>query len=236
MKASTSHSLALLPTELAQTILSLLPDSFTLRALVLSASPFYRAFLTAQNLILNAVLHNEFSEGVLPDTMAARMSSYVRPRNEKEIEEFLSQYQPELQPLPESWSLSDSLKLSRISRSVRYFTDDYAAALVVNPVTGIQDEQPMPLTRTEMVRIERALYRFEVFCNLFRRTDIMSSIMPGDLEEQQHLFLRKFAPWENEQLGCIYHYLWSCLSICMAHPIRKCSAPITDTSSFQRRG
>ena len=233
MDYSTSHFLASLPTELAQAVLSFSPDSFTLRALVLSASSFYRTFLTAQNLILNAVLHNEHAGGVLPDAMAALMSSHVQPRNKKEIGEFLFQYQPHLQLVPESWSLSDSLKLSRIRRSVRYFAGDYAATLALNPVTGVHDEHPKTLTRTEMDRIERALYRFEVLCNLFRTTDIMAGIMRGDMDEQQHLFLRKFAPWENEQLGCIYHYLWSRLSIRMAHPLRKCSAQSTDTSSFQ---
>ena len=217
MNSSTSHVLVSLPTELAQAILSFSPDSFTLRALVLSASSFYKAFLTAQNLILNVVLHNEYCEGVLPDAIAALISSHVQSRNEEEVEEFLSQYKSELQPVPASWSLSDSLKLSRIRRSVSYFAEDYAVTLTGNPVTGVHDEHPMTLTRTEMDRIERALYRFEVFCNLFRTTEIMASIERGDMEEQQTLFLRKFAPWENEQVGCIYHHLWSCLSIRMAH-------------------
>ena len=218
MDYPTSHFLASLPTEPAQAILSFSPDSFTLRALILSANSFYRAFLTGQNLILNAVLHNEYSESVLVDAMAAVMSSHVQPRNKKEIEEFLYQYQPELQPVPESWSLSDSLRLSRIHCSVRYFAADYAATLVMNPVTGVRDGYPMTLTLTETDRIERALYRFEIACNLFRETDVMAGTMRGDMQEQQHIFLRKFAPWENEQFGCIYDYLWRRLSIRIGQP------------------
>ena len=55
-----SLSLVSFPTELAQAILSHAPDFISLRALTLSNSFFYHAFLTAQNLILNKIVSNKF--------------------------------------------------------------------------------------------------------------------------------------------------------------------------------
>ena len=75
------------------------------------------------------------------------------------------------------------------------------AALTKRPVTLSRSIA----TRQEICRIERALYRFEIYCNIFRESPkAQYSSVYG---EQKRLFFSNFAPWENEQLGCIHDFL-----------------------------
>ena len=69
-------------------------------------------------------------------------------------------------------------------------------------------------TRQELRRIERALYRFEIYCDLFREIpNERSSTIPSAINsEQSQLFFAKFAPYENEQLGCIHDFLVRAIS------------------------
>lgn len=53
-----------------------------------------------------------------------------------------------------------------------------------------------------MIRIQRAFYRFEVYCNLFQNPERF------DFREQRDIFFLKFSDWENEQLACMYDYLF----------------------------
>lgn len=62
----------------------------------------------------------------------------------------------------------------------------------------------MPLSTNEVTRIERSLYRFEIYCNLFRDS-AQFTFAPGP--EQREAYFSKFSPWENEQLACVQDYL-----------------------------
>ncbi|KAH8582380.1 hypothetical protein B0O99DRAFT_603455 [Bisporella sp. PMI_857] len=63
-------------------------------------------------------------------------------------------------------------------------------------------------TQGETARIKRALYRFEIFCNVFRRT---RPRVPVPDEYLDH-FCCRFSPWENEQMGCIQDFLFRLVS------------------------
>ncbi|KAL9122316.1 MAG: hypothetical protein Q9187_001125 [Circinaria calcarea] len=206
------------PTELAQAILFHAPDFISLRALTLSSPFFYRAFLTAQKLILNKVLSNEFraSRTILPDALTTFTSARLSLQSDSQIRDdqiksFLLNLHP-ITALPEIWSLSDFWALSTTHDHVKYFANDFAITLSANPLTGASHEVPSALTPTEMDRVERALYRYELYCNLFGknhgygRLDWPDQRRP-DFRDQQRMFFGKFAPWENEQLATIYEYL-----------------------------
>lgn len=61
------------------------------------------------------------------------------------------------------------------------------------------------VTRQEACRIHRALYRFEIYRNLFCQSP--AKVQSSVYGEQNELFFSHFAPWENEQLGCIHDFL-----------------------------
>ncbi|KAL6366094.1 hypothetical protein LRP88_00190 [Fusarium phalaenopsidis] len=64
-------------------------------------------------------------------------------------------------------------------------------------------DSPQNGRTAEWERIERVLYRFELFRKLFGRFHQSE----GKLKPLAKSFFQKFAPWENAQLGCIHDFL-----------------------------
>ena len=61
-----------------------------------------------------------------------------------------------------------------------------------------------------MDRIERVLYRYKLYCNMFGKKHTDGRLHSRD--RRRMFFLNKFAAWENEQLATIYEYLFRKLS------------------------
>lgn len=61
------------------------------------------------------------------------------------------------------------------------------------------------LSSTEYLRFCRAFYRAELFFRLFRGAEQATAGTFENAENQ--LFFSRHAPWENEQLGCVYDFL-----------------------------
>lgn len=214
-----------LPIEIAQIILSHASDARSLRALVLSTSLFYRAFLANRRLIIQDVLHNEFRPSILPYALATLVSSHYSPQPEPHVGVLLDKllssqreavdFTREFWSLPDSlprknsteqatevWSLSDLFDLSRTHEDVGYFARDFASNTEVL-------KEPTP---SENDRIEQAFYKYQLFCNLFRKREGRRYSLGGSRDHRK-LFLDKFSPWENEQLASIYEHLFGKVSI-----------------------
>ncbi|MCJ1283012.1 hypothetical protein MMC26_002339 [Xylographa opegraphella] len=195
------------PLELTQLILCALPDAVTLRALVLSHSSFYRAFVAGRHLITLQVLLNQISPDLLPDALAVLKSSRLKPWSRESITEFLTSYHGKrFSPSP-AWTISDAVPVSMLHDDISFFMADFVSmALAVHPVTGVPDVFPSPLTSREEFRISQAFYRFELYCNLFRERGWKDDRFRP--EEQQAIFFDQYSPWENEQLACVHDYLY----------------------------
>ena len=61
----------------------------------------------------------------------------------------------------------------------------------------------------ELQRFKRALYWFEIYCNVFGqdRKRILSKYKKYDPVEQREKFWDRFAPWEVERLACVFEHL-----------------------------
>ncbi|KAL2220436.1 hypothetical protein M432DRAFT_638579 [Thermoascus aurantiacus ATCC 26904] len=94
--------------------------------------------------------------------------------------------------------------MGKLYDHVHYFATDLASkALAKNPVSGESDIAPTPPSQSELTRIERTLYRFEIYCNVFRGP-------PNTfLSLRRRWFFFQFSPWENEQMACIYDHFVS---------------------------
>ncbi|KAK1768774.1 hypothetical protein QBC33DRAFT_577229 [Phialemonium atrogriseum] len=195
-----------LSVELVRMILSVVPDVASLQAAALSCPLFYRAFLEAETAITAQVLLNQIDISVLPEAMAASESSSLRPhdtepKNGQVIVDFVTQNLRQRPTPPRSWSLRKALRLGRLHVYMDGLAKKFAmAALTKRPL----NRSKSIATRQEICRIERALYRFEIYCNLFRESPKAQSSVYG---EQKQLFFANFAPWENEQLDCIHDFL-----------------------------
>lgn len=83
-----------------------------------------------------------------------------------------------------------------------------------------------PVSKTEWERIERVLYRFELFRKLFGRFhDSAAKLTP-----LVKFFFQNFAPWENAQLGCIHDFLAREVGQGMSHQLLS----MTRSSPFLR--
>ena len=172
----------------------------------MSCPLFYRAFVEAETAITTEVLLNQIDVNVLPEAIGASASARLRPHDtdpkfREAIVDFASQYLAQRPPLPRSWTLREAFRLARL----HFYVDSIAKKLAATAL----DEPPLNCSKSiatcqEMCRIERALYRFEIYCNCFRESPKTQSSVYG---EQKRLFFAHFAPWENEQLGCIHDFL-----------------------------
>ncbi|KAJ2971411.1 hypothetical protein NUW58_g9426 [Xylaria curta] len=200
-----------LPVELLREVLEFLPDVSSLYAAVLSCSLFHSAFLGADETITTKVLLNQIDPNVLPEALVAFESAQLHPHNadpkcREDILDFVAQNLQQ-RPTPyRSWSLRKAIQLGRIHSYVDTFAREFA--LIALSKCHLKQFN-IPPTLQELCRIERALYRFEVYCNLFREIPgrRFSSIPSTIYGERKQLFFAKFAPHENEQLGCIHDFL-----------------------------
>lgn len=209
---SRSSPIERLSVELVRMILSAVPDVASLQAAVLSCPLFYSSFLEAEGEITAQVLLNQIDISVLPEAMVAFGSSSwhlrgTNPKNREVLVNFISQDNFQRPTPPRSWSLRKALDLGRLHIYVDSFAKKFAMATLTKHTLN---QSNTVATHQEMCRIERVLYRFEIYCNLFRE---FPKALSGFYEDQalydelQGLFFANFAPWESEQLGCIHDFL-----------------------------
>jgi hypothetical protein len=116
-------------------------------------------------------------------------------------QDFISQHFDARTAIVPDFTFSDALALSKMHSHVSYLAEDFASRSLS---LQLFEYAAPPVSESEMLRIHRALYHFEVYCNIFR--DFERPIF--DLDEQRVIFFAKFSPWENEQLACIHEYLY----------------------------
>ncbi|KAI9814496.1 MAG: hypothetical protein M1832_005902 [Thelocarpon impressellum] len=210
--------LCLLPAELRLCILKALPDTASLRSLILASSSFYRSYVDAASLVVPAVVRNEIPASVLPHAEATWAASRLPPRSVASLRAFLADYSPyrELRSLP--LTLTEALEWSRLHDHVRHFADDFGHSVLSSHPSHGESEACLPYIRplsdAEAARFSRAFYWVELYYNLVRQ-DRPRVVRETHLtsKEQQEGFFDKFAPWELEQMGCARDYLDRKLSV-----------------------
>jgi len=209
-------SLECLPVELKLVLFCALPDIPSLKSLVCTASSFYHTFIDSQSLIVATVLSHEVHPDVMPEAVAVWEASIIKPWSKEQVQDFLKQYRDSNpSPTHPSWTLSDALRFSNLHSHIRFFAADFCSSILsVHPISEVHDPAYVPPSLSELCRIQRIFYRFELYCTLYRRQSFaQKSEDRFSPEEQQSLFFTKFVPWENEQLACIHDYLFRQLSV-----------------------
>lgn len=114
-------------------------------------------------------------------------------------------------------SIADAI--SRTHDHVEYFCERFVRErlpLMEKLMDRRLRPEDCPPSHMELFRIRRALYRYQIYCNLFFR-DVVD-LHPGRWVRQRrnaHLdryFFSPFPPWVNEQLSCVHDYLEEVLS------------------------
>ena len=214
--------------ELKQAIFSKLPQPSSLKAVVLTCSDFYHTFLGAKSLILKSVLCNEIGPDLLHDAIFAWQSRWLPPFlsfTEGTAPKLMKLYaiqNPASTSFLQIWKVRDAVALSSLHDDVKVLSKDFASLVLrTNIVTGQADPSPSPLSLLESNRIQRAFYRYERFCNLFRLSEdnpTVGVMGPG-------LALCVSSIWkslENEQVTCVRDHLLERLML------RMCSWRLTN--------
>lgn len=206
MDLKPSSALERVPLEIAQHILTSIDDISSLVSTVLACPFLYHAFTSAEEYITRQVLFQHVNPALINDAVLAYDTSHRTFWSDVDVRQILSQYFDTDKPPFLAWKLSRAIPIAKLHNDIHYLATELAShAIAKIPASEEEpDSAHMPLSTNEITRIERTLYRFEIYCNVFGRY-AQFTFIPG--AEQRAVFFSKFAPWENEQLGCVHDYL-----------------------------
>ncbi|RMD44030.1 hypothetical protein DV735_g1076, partial [Chaetothyriales sp. CBS 134920] len=221
----SSSPLERLPGELRLRVLTSIPDLTTLRSLVHASPVLHASYFHNRDTVLRTCLGREL-DGLLVDayaTLMSRVGTLGSPRTNEMIVSFLDGYKGWLSgssPCPELESISPSslrwmaafqafvarpLALRYAGSALANLREDTAADTAAAAMAGIPAESEDIddcRSRSEEIRVLRALYRFQTFCHLFGRNK-GQRVGGFDLHQIIEVFFGLFEPWEAEAVGCI---------------------------------
>ncbi|CAF9935101.1 hypothetical protein IMSHALPRED_010107 [Imshaugia aleurites] len=244
------NSLLGVPVEIKQAIFSSLPDVASLKALILTCTCLYHAFLDAASPTLTKILQAQIDPRLMRDAVTTYHSSRIPPRSRPAAQDLLRGYiqsrndllrgyirrrhdllkgyiQSRTPLVLPTWILHSALELSEMHGHVQYFAYKFISfALSHNPVSGRPEKKAASISLSEITRIQRTLYRFEIYYNVFaeprgsqclRRTTFNHDTFDHDVIVRDEYLSKGFAPWENEQLACIRDFLLEELCSCTCY-------------------
>lgn len=182
----------------------------SIKTLALASSSFYRIFIEYQSSILAHTLFKEIGSELLPNAFVVLQASQIKPWSRAAVREYLRGFPQKFDSsLPNKWTLSEALRRTKLHRCVQHFSNDFVA-FALSGIQQLHHQSTASLTPspTELHRIQRSFYIFELYCHLFRKQNGKLEKVRLNEKEQRHIFFNKFPPWENEQLGCIHDYLY----------------------------
>ena len=203
-----------LPVEVKVNILASLPDRASLLATILTSKAFHDVFLHSANIILADILLREISPSVLTDALWCWAAIPVHEGGTEAVDAFLRSYdrKSSIQAIYSLLSMNEMFVFARINSSVRYWTARFCQKLESEELFGGSVPcSPHTLTQVESERIQRTLYRYELYSLLFRTryaTSGMPSYTPDMCFEHRYLrFFSKFNALEIDQFITVYDLL-----------------------------
>jgi hypothetical protein len=208
MARFSRNPFALLAVELRQVVLCQLDDIDTLQSALESDASLKSAFQGSESVILDAIVRNRIPHKLLPEALAVLSSRKFdeKSRTIEAISNVIDTYIKRQVPRHIQWTIDDARLILDLHRVVRFFVDDFSSAALRLFHKDHPENPPPALSSTEHWRISGTFYRFELYCNLFRRYGHFSQNYPSG-KQQKDLFLQNFSPWENVQLGSIFDYI-----------------------------
>lgn len=228
-----------LPLHLVSQVLVQLDDLQTLAAALASHSLLYAAYKdVGATTVLLAILRNRIPENIMPYAIMAYKARTIDRQEVRTLvtcahfrgppHRILGRY-VQHQLLRDDGDAPHAVPrfaaaLIKTHSAVQYFCDRFiqeARPLAPQFIAAHPASSALgPPSSTEVYRVQRALYRFQAYCNLRVR---QKGDFDDDIEEvrgrkniwrQIEPFLSAFSPWVNEQLACIHDFLERGLSQC----------------------
>ncbi|KAK3946251.1 hypothetical protein QBC46DRAFT_369299 [Diplogelasinospora grovesii] len=221
-----------LPAEIRLQILSVLGLE-ELRTLVRASPVFHQQYLANRRYILRKYLETT----LIVDAHTVYRSSLAEFQNKRTLEEvtrFLDAYHDRRSSLIQrptlvTAKLTEDEAIDMVvfySSIIKPFARRYASNMIAELARAAewtgerrrsqwapsesQDERFSPPSRREETRILRALYRFQLCCNLFGLPPLHAKYPHTESQEESfnlsRHFLRWYEPWEREEIACIYAF------------------------------
>lgn len=169
--------------------------------------------------IISKILRAQIDTSLMHEALTTLYSSRMTPFTREEAGDFVGGYVTRKTPF--QFDTRNGLDLSELHSHVEFFAKRFASfALSRKLATGSMEKDMVTISRSELTRIERTLYRFELYNNLFAvlRRSGSARNPTWTISERGSYLSDVFAPWENEQLACIRDYLLEELSACTWRP------------------
>ncbi|MCJ1244087.1 hypothetical protein MMC30_001285 [Trapelia coarctata] len=202
-----------LPAELRIEVLRSIDDFSTLYSFIRVSKSLYSVFSAAKSSILSSVLERSIPIDILTDALAVHSSSLLPVHDDKLTKDFVaSRWLGNSSPTyPPSQSAGFGC-LAHFQHIIDWFTNDICKTFARNePSLGVGS---FPVSFEERVRISRAFYRIEIYCNLFKDTRVADDMtVYYTTDDQFELFLSHIPPWEVEEVACVHEYLHNKLSV-----------------------
>lgn len=215
--ASTVKCIESLPVEIQRQIIFCIPSLTTLGAIIRASPVFYSLFQSEpRNFIANclilglgdAFLDASTAQAAMQDDFQRQRRDAMKMRREPSvIWPFLESYRKKVEELAcNAWihsiSLPDAVQMATFHAStVKPLVEQYASWALANIGTSTT---PSALSSTERMRIQRAIYRFQIVCDVFGnrlKDDNLATNRPRHLGCLR--FLAGYEPWEIEEILCI---------------------------------
>ncbi|KEZ41558.1 hypothetical protein SAPIO_CDS7725 [Scedosporium apiospermum] len=198
-----------LPPEVRRHLLSIL-DFPQLQALVHASPTFHHQYLFDRNYVLSGCLRKTLGSAI-DDAYAVYMFAPQHNPEKEVIAELVTWYseQTPVDKLPRDAVLS---MVTLYSYSVKPISEHFACWMLddLTAQTGKNPQnypEKVVLTSTETMRLARAIYRFQLFCELTRRGAVRT---PRDnLEARITAFFDMIEPWGIEELFSFYKFVSS---------------------------
>ncbi|KAF4451685.1 hypothetical protein F53441_5364 [Fusarium austroafricanum] len=173
---------------------------------LISASPAcLRVFSQSSPLILSSAIRNALPIETSRDFLAVLQTP--TPATRSTVSLFLDKYFKNSLSFDFPSNKEDVLSLCQLYKRVTFFIDRYLRYL--NEL-GL-GESILILSSSELIRLQRAFLRFEIYSRVFPSDDTYSWETPPPNHkftavEQFDLFLSHLGPWEVEEMTCVELY------------------------------
>lgn len=207
----------LLPTEIKIKIFTSLPALPDVWSLNRTSTSFHKTFVGAKTFIIQKWVKNGLDPKLLREVLALGRSIQISVWSREAVLEILDTYfsvQPTIKTI--MWDMSTAMKIHQLQTLVECFAAEFAAdARGRDSLTDDDSSLKSAPTTSELRRFQRNFWKFELYCNLFRKITPRNRRIRQhrfSTDEQKSIFFDHFTAFENEQLGCVHDYLWDQVS------------------------
>jgi len=208
------------PLEIKVMIMSNIPDIGTLHNITHASPEFHSAYREARQEIFHQITFTNLGKigiGML-DPWSATHVPHINldsPDRGRFISEVLERYS---ERLPKDLDhrrleLDESIAILNLQRKFADIIEDYCQQkLSHSPLSGEEQEEPWPPSRSELLRLYRALYRYELYSRLFgadtggTNTSVYDLYNTFNENDMAHLFFGLFPINEVEEIACLHKF------------------------------